>query len=131
MEKLEGLGKRIKALRIKNKWTQKEFAHKLNVSSQVVSNWEREYSFPDMDDVVKISNVFNVSIGFILTGEDTIYNSVGKIDLANQFLIEEVNIEDIFSENEEVKFYFKNKKVDKNDIKLFLKLFEVIIENKE
>ncbi|MEC2711563.1 helix-turn-helix transcriptional regulator [Bacillus cereus] len=43
---------RIKYQRKLNKLTQKELADKLDVSSQVISNWERNYTIPNYDDMV-------------------------------------------------------------------------------
>ncbi|KAA0547544.1 helix-turn-helix domain-containing protein [Bacillus sp. BGMRC 2118] len=64
------IGERIKSLRKQNGLTQKELAVRVNVSAQVVSNWEREYSFPDYDDVISLSNVLGVSTDYILGNTD-------------------------------------------------------------
>jgi transcriptional regulator with XRE-family HTH domain len=60
------IGNRLRDLRKDLGLTQKELASKVNVSPQVVSNWEREYSFPDYDDVVALSKVYNVSTDYLL-----------------------------------------------------------------
>lgn len=57
---------RIKKLRIQNRMTQAELAKKLNVTPQVVSNWERNYSSIDSDHVQAIALIFNVQSDYIL-----------------------------------------------------------------
>ncbi|HDR4903673.1 helix-turn-helix transcriptional regulator [Bacillus cereus] len=57
---------RIKYQRKLNKLTQKELADKLDVSSQVISNWERDYTRPNYDDIGKLANVFKVTSDYLL-----------------------------------------------------------------
>lgn len=60
------IGERIKSLRKKNKLTQVQLANKINVSSQVVSNWERGYTTPSADDIAKLSGALDVSSSDLL-----------------------------------------------------------------
>lgn len=60
------VGDRIRQLRKERGLTQTELAKKVNVSSQVVSNWERKYTDPDHDDITRLSRVFNVSADYLL-----------------------------------------------------------------
>jgi SOS regulatory protein LexA len=64
------IGNRIRELRKKSGYTQKDLAQRVNVSPQVVSNWEREYSYPDYDDVLQLSSIFDVSTDYILGNTD-------------------------------------------------------------
>lgn len=59
----------FKKLRKQNNWTQPQLATKANVSSQVVSNWERGYTPPSPDDIAKLSEIFDVRSDFILLGK--------------------------------------------------------------
>lgn len=63
------IGNRIKKLRKYRNLTQQQLAAQVNVSSQVVSNWEREYSNPDHDDISRLAKVLEVSADYILFGE--------------------------------------------------------------
>ena len=45
------IGTQIKSLRKKRNWTQQQLAEKINVSSQVISNWERGYTIPTAKDI--------------------------------------------------------------------------------
>lgn len=64
---VEGIGKRIRELRKKHKWTQKELGKKVHVSSQVVSNWERGYTTTlEPFHVSRLADVFEVSVDYLL-----------------------------------------------------------------
>jgi transcriptional regulator with XRE-family HTH domain len=63
--KVLNIGERIKEERNKKGMRQTDLAKKANVSSQVVSNWERGYSSLDHDDVLKLSEVFNCTTDFL------------------------------------------------------------------
>lgn len=53
-------------LRKKQGWSQEELADKLNVSRQAVSKWESAQAIPDVDKIVALSEVFNVSTDYLL-----------------------------------------------------------------
>lgn len=60
------IGDRIRELRKKRGWSQKVLGEKVNVSMQVISNWERGYTGLGHDDVARLSKVFNVQADYIL-----------------------------------------------------------------
>ena len=57
---------RIKALRTEFDFTQKELANKLNVSEGSISLYEKEDRKPSLEILVKLSEIFNCSIDYIL-----------------------------------------------------------------
>ena len=57
---------RIKELRISTGLNQVDFAKKLNVTKQSVSNWENGNIQPSIDMLVKIAKVFSVSADYLL-----------------------------------------------------------------
>ena len=59
-------GEQIKSIRQKEKLTQEQFAMKLNVSRQAVSNWENNNILPSIDMLIKIARFFSVSTDFLL-----------------------------------------------------------------
>lgn len=59
-------GNRIKEQRKKLKLTQAEVANQLYITRQTISNWEQGKSYPDLDMLVKISNVYQISIDSLL-----------------------------------------------------------------
>jgi len=64
------LAENIKKYRIKSKLTQTELAEKIFVSCQAVSKWERGVSFPELDKVCLLSDVFGVSIDVLIGKEE-------------------------------------------------------------
>ena len=67
----ELIGKYIYQKRVENNLTQQELADKLYVSDRAVSKWERGLSIPDIEIIVKLSEIFNVNVKDILKGTET------------------------------------------------------------
>lgn len=60
------LADKIIMLRKKAGWSQEELAEKLNVTRQSVSKWEGNQSIPDLDKILKLSEIFQVSTDYLL-----------------------------------------------------------------
>lgn len=60
------LADKIIYLRKKAGWSQEDLAMEMDVSRQSVSKWEGALSIPDMDKILKMSQVFGVSTDFLL-----------------------------------------------------------------
>lgn len=60
------LGKNLKIARQNSGYTQEEVSNILFVSQQTISNWEKEISTPSVNDLVKISNLYQVSVDALL-----------------------------------------------------------------
>lgn len=63
------LGEKITLLRKKNNYSQEDLANELGISRQSVSKWESGNSIPDLDKIIKISNLFGVSTDYLLKDE--------------------------------------------------------------
>ncbi|MGN0464955.1 MAG: helix-turn-helix domain-containing protein [Lachnospiraceae bacterium] len=63
------LAEKIVKLRKEKGWSQEELAMQLNVSRQSVSKWESSASIPDLDRILKLSQVFEVSTDYLLKDE--------------------------------------------------------------
>lgn len=61
---------KIKDLRKELDLTQEGFATMLNLPRYMVANWEQGRSEPSLSDIIKISEVFNVSTDYILDRVD-------------------------------------------------------------
>lgn len=69
-----GISERLTALRKQNGWSQEELAQRLDVSRQAVSKWEGGQAMPDLERVVRMSELFGVSTDSLLKdspGPDT------------------------------------------------------------
>lgn len=60
------LADKISELRRENGMSQEDLAEKLDVSRQSVSKWESGNSIPDLDKILKLSEVFAVSTDYLL-----------------------------------------------------------------
>ena len=62
------LSDKIIMQRKKNGLTQEELAEKMNVSRQSASKWEGAQSVPDMDKIIRLSELFGVSTNYLFKG---------------------------------------------------------------
>lgn len=62
----------LKAERAKQNLSQTELATKLHVARQTVSKWETGQSYPNLDVLISISEILNISTDKLLKGENNI-----------------------------------------------------------
>ena len=80
------LGERIYALRTAKNLSQGDLAEQLDVSRQSVSKWETDTSVPDLDKLVKLCDLFEVSMDELVRGEKAKENESAE----TQVIIREV-----------------------------------------
>ena len=56
-------------LRKKNGWSQEELAEKLGVTRQSISKYEGAQSIPDLDKILKLSEIFGVTTDYLIKDE--------------------------------------------------------------
>lgn len=59
------LGNRIKQLRQQRGWSQAQLANKLNVHQKQISGYERDIHSPSIELLVRLAELFNVSLDYI------------------------------------------------------------------
>lgn len=64
------LSNKLKEARENARLTQDDVAKHLLVSRQAVSHWETGKAYPDLDNLVMISNLYNISLDSLLKGEN-------------------------------------------------------------
>ena len=64
------IGKKLKEARISSGKTQEQVAGEIQVSRQTISNWETEKSYPDIVSVLRLSELYGVSLDVLLKGDD-------------------------------------------------------------
>ena len=69
---MKTIGENITALRKENHLTQEQLAEKMNVTSQAVSKWENGLSFPDVETVARLSELFGCTTDKIITGKSPV-----------------------------------------------------------
>lgn len=78
------VGHNLKRAREKKNISQKEVASILNISRQSISKWENNRSFPDVDNLIRLSKIYEISIDELLKNDilveqnDTMMNQVKK-----------------------------------------------------
>jgi putative transcriptional regulator len=63
------LGENIKKYRQKKQFTQEELAVRLHVTRQTISKWEKNYSVPDAEILVRLAEILEVQISQLLGTE--------------------------------------------------------------
>ena len=76
----------ILKIRKDKKLTQEEFAKLFNVTRQTVSNWENEKSYPDLQTLIKISDMFEISLDTLMKGDKTMVKKFDKELLQNKLI---------------------------------------------
>ena len=64
------LGNRIRTMRTAKKYSQEYLAEQLNVSRQAVSKWETDISRPDTDNLIRLAELFGVSVDYLASGKE-------------------------------------------------------------
>ena len=63
------IGSKLKNARNEKGITQEQAAELLDVSRQTISNWENNKSYPDIVSVIKMSDIYSVSLDHLLKEE--------------------------------------------------------------
>ena len=82
--KKQTLGMMISSLRKEKGMTQLKLAGKMGVTDKAVSKWERDLSFPDINSIPKLAEVFEVSVDELMqvkteTKENMSKNKIDEI----------------------------------------------------
>lgn len=97
-------GKRVKALRTRNKMTQTELAEKLGVSKSIISAYEKGTRTPAFETIVKLSDIFNVPEGIFFYKPEAKEENIQTVDVTGltlkQIAVVEAVIRSLRIENE-------------------------------
>ncbi len=64
------LGENIARLRTQKDWSQGDLADALGISRQSISKWETDTSIPELEKLIKLSELFGVTLDQLVRGED-------------------------------------------------------------
>ncbi len=64
------IGNKLQQARANAGMTQEQVSAALGVSRQTISNWENERTYPDIKSVVLLSDLYNVSLDYLLKGKE-------------------------------------------------------------
>ena len=82
------LAEKLKSIRKQAGMSQEQLAEKLGVSRQAVTKWETDAGIPDIENVIAISALFDISIDELLSNEkgakkltDYLFESITEYDI--------------------------------------------------
>lgn len=70
------IAEQIKLHRQKKNWTQEELAVQLHVSRSTISSWEVGRTYPDLEMIVLISDLFEISLDELLRGDKIVLEKI-------------------------------------------------------
>ncbi len=79
------LGSQIKKYRKELSLSQDDLAQKVYVSRQTISNWENDKSYPDVNSLILLSEVFHTSIDNLIKGDVEIMKQEVKSEDRKKF----------------------------------------------
>jgi len=72
------IGAKIKEARTEKKMTQQELADLLNISRSAISNWESGRNYPDLDTIVRLSDILEISLNKLLREDKIMVKEISK-----------------------------------------------------
>ncbi len=66
------IAERLQELRKQSGYSQEQVAEMLGLSRQAISKWESGQGKPEIDNIVKLTEIYNVSADYILLGTEKV-----------------------------------------------------------
>ena len=108
---------KIKELREEKSWTQAELAKKINSTNKNIWAYENNIASPSIETLIKLSQIFNVSIDYLVGNEDE-YGNVNivkneELDYREQKLLKAFALLDLDEKDKIIEDaeYFANKHI--------------------
>ena len=106
---------KLQKLRKEHNITQEGLADKLNVSRQAVSKWESGSAYPDMEKLISLSRIFNISLDDLVNDKELVSKEkcVKKMDFKDmidkviEFISKSINMFWSMKFSEKIKFLFE------------------------
>ncbi|GAF65524.1 putative transcriptional regulator [Bacillus sp. TS-2] len=73
---MTSIGEKIKSARQAKKLTQQELADQLHISRSAISNWENERNYPDLQTIIHLSDVLEISLDQLLKEDKVLVNEI-------------------------------------------------------
>lgn len=90
------VGKKIQKYRKILGLSQEELGQKLLVSRQTISLWEKEQTVPTIDNLIRLSDIFEISIDEILNSEDKEQNEKIQSNESYRFIFSNQELNEIY-----------------------------------
>ncbi len=112
------LKEKLKYLRKKKGWTQGEVAEKLGLKGHsTYSNWEYGRTQPDHDTLVRLAELFDVTIDYLLD----------RTDHPNESLEEKVDVEDVLNTLQQHKLTWDGKELSEEESKRLISIIRTML----
>lgn len=72
------LGEKLRVSREDKKLTQSDVASHLNISRQSISKWENNKGYPDLDNLILLSNLYEISIDKLLKENENLQQKINE-----------------------------------------------------
>lgn len=70
------ISEKLKKIRTNEKLTQEQFAEKICVSRNAVAKWETNRGYPDIQNLITISEVFNINLDELVKEDNKVKNKI-------------------------------------------------------
>lgn len=85
------LGEKLKVAREKKNLSQNDVASVLNISRQSISKWENNRNTPDIDNLIRLCNLYDVTLDELISGYDESKNN----NVPSEYLNQKTTIENL------------------------------------
>lgn len=87
---------KIKTYRKEKKWTQKYLAEQLNVSDKTISSWETGRTYPDLDSLIQLADLFGLTLDELIRTDKKMIKSLDEKIKRSSFVLPVIIISFIF-----------------------------------
>jgi transcriptional regulator with XRE-family HTH domain len=102
------IGKRLRLIRERLGITQAEVGEKLGIQSQHVSKYERGETVPTWENLIKLTEIYDVNINWLLTGKGGMFLSMVNYSILGEKNIQAVRDLEPDSQIEEIVIELQN-----------------------
>lgn len=121
------IAERLKDLRKEAGYSQEQVAELLNVSRQAVSKWESAQGYPDIENIIKLAQMYEVSTDYLLLGEESPALTADEADISETGNLE-TDLSDIeFPETEIPQSENQSKREMSPETKKTLRIIAIIV----
>ncbi|WP_373893827.1 helix-turn-helix domain-containing protein [Virgibacillus sp. CBA3643] len=84
---MEGFGRRLENLREKFGYSKRDVSHRLGYTANVYGSYEREERRPTLETMIKLAEIYDVSLDYLIRGEE---NHQKSKDISKEEELQEV-----------------------------------------
>lgn len=70
------LGEQLQKLREQKNMSREELAQEMNVSRQAVYKWENNKGYPDIENLIKLSDLYNITLDELIKGDHSFQKKI-------------------------------------------------------